>query len=317
MALILAALGFSLLSGANDGATLITLTLNNRGLRPLVAIAILTIAVTFAPLVIGTSVATTVARRLVGFEGESGRSALLIAVVAAFAVVLMLQRRGIPTSLTLALTGGIVGAGLGAGLPVGWGAVALTLGLGLAAPVVSASLAIVSMRLMGLAPRQAFVMRRLDRLQALTFVVQCLAYAGNDAQKMVALIAVGAGTVEPTVRAEPLAMLAVGGCFALGTLFGLEQIAPSLGRRVLAVRPAYAAVAEFSGALSVLGSAALGAPVSSTQASAGGLVGAGMSDTYQRVRWEQAARIAGAWAATLPTSALLAALLTSAVLAAR
>jgi PiT family inorganic phosphate transporter len=317
MLLILAALGFSLVSGANDGATLITLILSNRALRPLVSIAILTAAVTLAPLAIGTSVATTIARGLVRFEGESGRSALLVAVSAALAVVLVLQRRGIPTSLTLALTGGIVGSGLGAGLPVGWGAVALTLGLGIVAPLVSAGVATVSMHLITLAPRRAFVMRRLDRLQALTFVVQCLAYAGNDAQKMVALIAVGAGTIDPAVRTAPIAMLAVGGCFALGTLFGLQRIAPSLGRGMLTLRPEYAALGEFSGALSVLGSAAVGAPISSTQATAGGLVGAGMSDTYHRVRWQQVTRIAGAWVATLPTSALIAALLASTVLPAR
>ncbi len=307
--LTLAALAFSLVSGANDGAALVTLMLNNRTLRPLAWVALLAAVVTLAPLFFGTAVATTVARRFVGFEDGSGTGVLLVAVVAALTVVLLLQRRGLPTSLTLALTGGIVGAGLGAGLPVDWGIVGLTLGLGLAAPLASTLLALAIERLLRVLPAQAFVARRLDRIQALTFVVQSLAYAGNDAQKMVALVAVAAGTAAPTLHAPAPAMLAVGICFAVGTLYGIERLATSLGRRVLPMRAPYAAVAELSAALSVLGSAALAAPVSSVQATTAGLVGAGISETYRRVRWEQAARIAIAWIVTLPTTAVVAGLL--------
>lgn len=309
MLLIVAALAFSAVSGANDGATLVALTLNNRTLRPAASVGILAAMVTIGPLLFGTAVATTVARRLVTFEGQSGTSVLLIAVGAGLAVVLLLQRRGLPTSLNMALTGGIVGGGIGAGFAIGWGAVALTLGLALTAPFASSVMALAVERLLRVLPAQTLMARRLGQIQVLTFVTQCAAYAGNDAQKMVALIAVGAGTADPALRVQPLPMLAVGVCFALGTLYGIERLAPLLGRRVLPMRPVDPAVAELSAAVAVLGSAALATPVSSTQATAAGLIGAGMGVTYRRVRWQEAARIGVAWVVTLPTSAALAGML--------
>ena len=95
--------------------------------------------------------------------------------------------------------------------------------------------------------------------------------------------------------------------FAVGVALGLPRVARGLGNGVLAVRPFHAVAAELAAASAVLGTAAIGIPVSMTQSVAGGLVGVGVSQGYRRVRWLEAARIGAAWLITLPASVLLAA----------
>lgn len=112
---IVAAAAFAVVSGANDGGTLVAMGLKVTSIKPLVAIGLLTLAVVTGPFLFGTQVATTLADRLVSFEGAVGDSALLVAVIAALSIVTVLSRRGLPTSLTLALMGGSRGPGSATG----------------------------------------------------------------------------------------------------------------------------------------------------------------------------------------------------------
>ena len=76
-----------------------------------------------------TAVAMTLSERLVDFEGDTGRIALLIAVTAAVVVIAVLGRLGLPTSLTLAIMGAIAGAGWGSGLRIAWATLGIVLAL--------------------------------------------------------------------------------------------------------------------------------------------------------------------------------------------
>jgi PiT family inorganic phosphate transporter len=113
--LVVAALAFAVITGANDGASLVGTNLASKAFSPTAAIVLLVVAVIFGPFVLGTAVATTLARGLVGFEGRSGDVALFIAVVVAVGLVYGVGHFGLPTSVTHALTGAIIGVGLGAG----------------------------------------------------------------------------------------------------------------------------------------------------------------------------------------------------------
>jgi PiT family inorganic phosphate transporter len=306
--LIVAALAFALVCGANDGAALLALNLNDRFVRPLGALLVLSALVAVGPLLLGTGVATTFVRRLVSFEGDTGRSALLAAVLVSVIVIVVLQRQGLPTSLTLALTGGIVGVGLGSGLPIGWGSVVLTLAAGALAPFASGAIAFLGQRLLPLVPRRGGLHARLTLLRSAGFVLQCLAYSANDGQKMLAVLAVATGSVANRLQPGPLELIAIGVLFSLGTLVGIERFGTALGRGIAPPRPAQAAIAEISAAVAVFAGAALGAPVSMTQSTTAALVGAGASAAYRQVRWGQASRIVVAWVVTLPASVTLGAL---------
>lgn len=305
--LIAVAVGFAVVSGANDGGALVSLSLSLPSLRPIVAAAALAVALIIVPLVLGTAVATTLASRLVVFEGAgAGALALPVAVAAAVGVVAILAKIGLPTSLTLALIGGITGAGFGFGLPIEWGTIVFVLAIGAAAPAVGLVLGFVIVRLAALLPARGRASVQIGRGHALAFVLLCLAYAANDGQKMLAVFALAFATAETTVAADPVQLVAISMLFFAGTLVGVRRLAGTLGTGVLLSRPLHIVSAEVAGAGAVFGSAAVGAPVSITQSVTAGLIGSGASEGYGKVRWQVASHIAIAWVLTLPAAVLIA-----------
>lgn len=289
---------FAVVSGVNDGGALLATGLKLPVIRPAVGILALVLLVAVIPLVTH-QVALTFVNRLATFHDPGGKVAMTVAVVCALAVVFTLSARGRPTSLTLAVVGGLTGAGLGWGLPVSWGAVALVLAFGLAAPFAGALLSWLLIR---------FLVRVTDapglaHWHRAGFVLQTLAYAANDGQKMLAVFMIALG-----FHGTPLAYTsAVAALFGLGALYGLPKAGRTLSREIIVSRPAHGVAAELAAGTAVIGCAALGMPVSMTQAVAGGLVGAGVAQGGGRVRWYAAVKIVVAWLLTLPLSALLAA----------
>jgi PiT family inorganic phosphate transporter len=311
--LFVAALAFAAGSGASDGSTLVAGSTRTNALTPLASMSILVVLVGLGPALVGTAVATTFAHRLVMFEGQGGKTALLMAVLAALVVVFDLTRRGFPTSLTLALIGGIVGAGLGSRLPVNWGVVGQALASGVLAPFASIAVAYVVSRAVARLPRRVTAGRSARHLERAGFLAQAVAYSANDAQKLVAILAVAAGaSLNPVpVRAGPQLLVAVG--FAVGTLLAIRRVGRRISDRIVRVRSANNIAAEFSAALVVFTSSALGMPVSSTQVATTAVVGTGITGGARRIRWDEAANIGLAWVLTLPASIALAFLVSGAV----
>ena len=293
---------FAVVNGANDGGAMVASSLKAPGLRPVGSMALLAGALVVVPLVIGTQVASTISTGLVSAPDEALPSLIGAGVVAAMLVAAFLTRRGLPTSLTLAVVGGIVGTGLGAGFAVSWGTVALVLGVGAGAPVLGALLGSVLARATAiLGTRRAIA--GFGPVHVGAFGLQSVAYAANDGQKMFAVLAV-VGSQGATSGAPPLWQLAaVAALFSLGVLVGVRPAAGTLSGGVLRAGPRDEVSAELSSATAVLGSAALGAPVSMTQSLSGALIGAGVRRGYRQVRWRAAASLAAAWVLTLPLSA--------------
>jgi PiT family inorganic phosphate transporter len=270
----------------------------------------LLVAVVVGPwLLFGTSVATTLAHRLVPFSGPSAGRVMLAATLSAMVVVFGLVRAGLPTSLTLALVGAITGAGLGAGLSVSGGELAEILLFGLVAPVVSSVLAFSVAPLVLRAAGGTRASRRLLRWHRAAFCLQCLAYSANGGQKMLAVFAVAAGSASGGLVRDTwwLAVL-VAGLFGLGVLSGIRGVSAKLGKEILAVHLRHAVVAETCSFVVVMGAGLAGVPLTMSQSVAGALVGAGVSEARTRVRWPAVVRMAGAWAVTLPASIAVAAL---------
>ncbi|NLE23402.1 MAG: hypothetical protein GX624_11595 [Actinobacteria bacterium] len=300
--LLASASGFALVSGANDGATLAVMGTRTRRITPTVAVVVLMGLVALGPLVVGTAVATTLARRLVSFEGSQGRMALLAAVVAALVVVFALNKRGTPTSLTLSLTGGIVGAGLGAGLSVQWPAIAGVLLVGLAAPLLSVPAGWLVYRAMG-GPLGRFIATHcINAAQYVGYVLLGLAYSANDAQKMVAIIAIGTAAQLDPVAATVPGQLSIAALFGAGVLLTLRTMASRVGEGVMYIRTPHFIATSIGSSCVVLATSLLGVPVSTTQAATGAAVGSGVATTPFGVRWKEVSRIGVAWAVTMPLS---------------
>ncbi|MGV9778042.1 anion permease [Streptosporangium sp. NPDC003464] len=302
---------FVLVSGANDGATLIGL-----GLRfprsPGWAVAALPVAVLFAvPYLLGITVARTFTERLAGLGTSGGAAAFLAGVAIAVAVVAVLTGRGLPTSLTLAVIGGISGAGIGAGLPVSWSGLTAVLAVGAGAPLAGLVLGY----LLGNVSHRVPSHRRMSRLvlaaHLLAYAAQCVAYALNDGQKMIAVVSVavgvgrhGLGGVGP-VEVPPAWMAVLTAVFLAGALTSLAPVGERLGRGLVITRPLHIVSAEAAATGAVLGSSALGSPVSMTQSITAGVVGVAASEGARRVRWQGVVNMGTAWVVTLPSSMAL------------
>jgi PiT family inorganic phosphate transporter len=301
--LLAVAVVFAVVKGLNDGASLVAVTSAGLSVLPLVAVLTLAGALVVGPLLVGTRVATTFAAGLVPAHGATGRLSFLIGISAAVAVSAFLATRGLPTSLTMAIVGGLAGAGVGSGLPVAWSTVAIVVAVGLGAPVLAGLVASVVLAGLGRLPRGRSMRSRLRWLSYLSFGLQALAYSANDGQSMLAVFAVAvSGTSAVEAHLPELTVLAV--AFGIGAVLGLGRVGPSLTRSLALTGLVDGITAELASAASAFAARAFGAPVSMTQTMTAGLAGARTRAGLRRVRWEQAARLMTAWTVTLPLSAV-------------
>ena len=94
---------------------------------------------------------------------------------------------------------------------------------------------------------------------------------------------------------------------AAGTLAGGWRVVKTLGMRITKLKPIGGFSAETAGAITLLGTAYLGIPVSTTHTITGAIMGVGATHRLSAVRWGVARQIVWAWILTIPVSALVAA----------
>jgi PiT family inorganic phosphate transporter len=153
--------------------------------------------------------------------------------------------------------------------------------------------------------------RTFRRLQLLSAAVYSLGHGTYDAQKTMGIIA-GVLYTAGLMKAFHIPMWVILAChaaIALGTLSGGWRIVRTMGMRITELRPVDGFAAETAGAATLLGTSALGIPVSTTHTITGAIIGFGSLKRVSAVRWGVAARIVWAWIVTIPASALIAALI--------
>lgn len=303
--LVVTAFAFALVTGANNGGTLVAVQLRGSPVAPWVPVALLAAAVGAGPAVVGTEVAATVAQRLAVFDGSAHDPALAITMVASVAVVLAMSRLGLPTSLFAALIGAITGAAAGLGLHVEWSNIGVVLLAAVVTPWVGALLAWTATRAQHLVPARGPGRRWIARSQLVSFVALAAAYGANGAQVLVALLALALRRSPHSVGSDGWLLAGLALCFAVGSLFGLARLSGSIGSGIIALRPQQAATSKLASTAAVGAAAALGLPVSTTQVVTASLIGCGSAEGYRRIRWHHAERIAVAWLLTVPATLAL------------
>lgn len=296
---------FGIVSGFNDGGNLLASFTAGGVITPRVAWALLLFSLT-GPLIVGTPVARTVGLSVVDLQGQGATGFVSITAVALL-VVLWSWRARIPTSMTLALVGSMIGWVLldARDSSIRWSGVAKVL-VGMPASVVvglafAFALSRVVRRVLSSLPHARVL--GLARYQFLTSVLQAVAYGSNDMEKTVGLVVVAevlshAGTRPQFESWLPLLLAFVS--FVLGALFGGWRVARRVGSAVFRVRPMQAMCEQFGAGLVVAGLAFAGAPVSSTQTVGGSLVGVGVGVRPSGVRWGVVREMLASWLVTLP-----------------
>jgi inorganic phosphate transporter, PiT family len=221
---------------------------------------------------------------------------------------------GLPVSSSHALIGGLAGSavvkgGLRVLLPAGLGKILLFIVL---SPLIGLVLGFTTMFLLLLIHRHsrpASVDRRFRKLQLVSAAFYSLGHGTNDAQKTMGIIAIllySSGYMK-VFHVSTWIILTCHAAIALGTLAGGWRIVKTMGMRITKLRPIGGFSAETAGAVTLLGTALWGIPVSTTHTITGAIMGVGATHRLSAVRWGVARQIVWAWILTIPVSALVAA----------
>lgn len=161
------------------------------------------------------------------------------------------------------------------------------------------------------ASRKANMFKRLQLLSSAAF---SLGHGGNDAQKVMGIIAAAFVAYNSQKYADVGAALkdlwwvplACYTAIAAGTLSGGWKIVKTMGSRITKVTPLEGVCAETAGALTLFMTEQMGIPVSTTHTITGSIIGVGATKRLSAVRWGVTVNLLWAWILTIPVSALLA-----------
>jgi inorganic phosphate transporter, PiT family len=309
--IILVTLAFEFTNGWHDSASSIATVVSTRVLRPLSAVVWAAFWNFVAAFVFGTAVAKTMGSGLVDLKLVNQNvilAGLLGAIVWNYATI----RMGLPASSSHALMGGYGGAAIAAAgfraiivhgwvLPVVFIFVGPFIGLG-AGLVVTV---ITSWVVRHQAPRRVDKwFRRLQLVSAATF---SLGHGTNDAQKGMGIITaalVSSGTLT-TYRVPYWVILCCHLAIAGGTMAGGWRVVKTMGQKITKLNPFGGFAAETSAAITLIGTAAAGIPVSTTHVITGAIAGVGAAHRLTAVRWGVTRRIFWAWVLTIPGAGVM------------
>ncbi len=335
---IVVALAFDFTNGFHDTANAMATSIATRALSPRTAVA-LSGALNLVGAFLSVQVALTVTNAVVKIQNKDGTpkpdlltgggSSLLLIVLAGLigAIVwnLLTWLVGLPSSSSHALFGGLIGstiAGLGWS-GVNWngdgskidGVVGKVILPAILSPVIAGLVAAIGTWLiyrivLGVAARYTDNGFRWGQIGSASLV--SLAHGTNDAQKTMgvitlALIASGHWTSSDSIPFWVKACCAL--AISSGTYLGGWRIIRTLGKGLVEIAPPQGMAAESASATVILVSSHLGFALSTTHVATGSILGSGVGKPGAGVRWRVAGRMVAAWIITLPSAAVVGALM--------
>jgi PiT family inorganic phosphate transporter len=312
--LVAVALLFDFTNGFHDAANSVGTVVATRALPAKWAPAFSAFFNFMALFVVGTAVASTVGKTVK--EEFASEAVIFAALFAAIAWNYITWYIGMPSSSSHAIIGGLVGAGLAAGglSAISWSSVQkAAIGI-VASPLVAFTIAFILMYVVFLV-QKIFKLHddhgSFKGLQLVSAAALSFGHGANDAQKTMGVIGallLGAGytTSEGKNIALPLWVeLAAYSAIALGTLWGGWKIIETMGLKITTLHANSGAAANIGASTAIFGATALGAPISTTQAAASSVVGAGVS-SGKGANWKVVGEMVTAWIFTIPFAAALA-----------
>ena len=311
--IILVALIFDFINGFHDAANSIATVVSTRVLTPLQAVVWAAFFNFVAAFGFGVGVATTVGKGVVE-PSVVDHWVILAGLVGAIVWDLATWYWGLPTSSSHALIGGFAGAAIvkaGFSALIAPGLIKIGIFMVLA-PLIGFTVGFLMMLATIWTFRNA-TPGRVDwifrRMQLVSAAAYSLGHGTNDAQKTMGIIAVllfSTGYMKE-FHVPFWVIMAAHAALGLGTLMGGWRIVKTMGMRITKLRPVGGFCAETAGAVTLIGTAIGGIPVSTTHTITGSIMGVGSLQRFSAVRWGVAGRIITAWIVTIPASAAVAA----------
>lgn len=323
IATILIVLIFEYTNGFHDAANIIATVIASRAMTPVQAVLLVAFFEFLGPLLGGTAVANTIGKLITldDLDRELSLTIVLCGLVGAIAWNLLTWWRGIPSSSSHAMVGGLAGVVVVATRAdhVAWGfgdllhgelnGVTKVIAALILSPIIGfwVGFALHKIMLRLLRGAHPSINRDLRHLQFVTSAGLAFSHGANDAQKSMGILTLVLllGGFIPTFEV-PLWVIVVCSCaITLGILSGGWQIVRTLGFSIYKIRPLHALDSQMTAATVIFSSSLFGAPVSTTHVVASSIMGIGASERPKAVRWGKATEIATTWLITIPGAAFM------------
>ncbi len=328
--IIVLAIAFDFINGFHDSANSIATVVSTKVLRPFIAVlwaAVFNfIAFFIAKYLIGEfGVAQTVQNTVV--EETVTLHLLVAGMVAAIIWNLLTWWKGIPSSSSHTLIGGLMGAAIAAQgwNAVHWGTVGFIALFIFVAPLigfVSGNLIAILTYWVAKRVKPHRADKWFKRLQLISSAGLSIGHGLNDSQKAMGVVACALMAYTNTYQIKfeelphwltPMSSLPVPewvpfACFfamAIGTMSGGMKIIKTMGNKITKLTPVEGFCSQTSGAITLLITEILKVPVSTTHVISGGIMGVGSVKRLSAVRWGVTIELLTAWIITIPVSALI------------
>ncbi|CCI54283.1 inorganic phosphate transporter [Nostocoides jenkinsii] len=315
LAVVALALAFTFTNGFHDSANAIATSVSTRALTPRIALTMAAIA-NFVGAFFGAHLAQSVGAGIIDAPtGGRGLAICAAALIGATTWNLLTWWRGLPSSSSHALIGGLGGAALAAGSTVHWQGVwdRVVLPM-LALPIIGFAGGYAVMLALLWTFRNAHpasVTRGFRLAQTVSASAMAFGHGMQDAAKPAGVIALAltvAGHHDVADATPPWWVLAVCALvLSAGTYAGGWRIMRTLGRRLIDLDPPRGFAAEVTAAVLLYAATALRAPVSTTHSIASAITGVGATTRARAIRWVLVRDIVGAWVLTFPAAGIIAA----------
>ncbi|HNR09158.1 MAG TPA: inorganic phosphate transporter [Saprospiraceae bacterium] len=313
--IIILALLFDFVNGFHDAANSIATVVSTRVLTPLQAVLMAGSANFIAYFIFELHVADTVAKTV--HAEHINLMVILAGLIAATVWNLFTWWMGLPSSSSHTLIGGFAGAGIanaGTFNAISLDKIRVILLFIVLAPligmVISYFFSLGTMYLCRkLSPHE--VDGAFRKLQVGSAAFFSLMHGGNDAQKVVGIIAAALIAQNQITDLKHIPNWVPFSCYVaigLGTMMGGWRIVKTMGHKVTKLTPFEGFAAETGGAITLLVTGKLGIPVSTTHTITGSIIGTGMLRRVSAVRWGVTISLMWAWIFTIPISAMMGAL---------
>ncbi len=328
--IIFLAFSFDLINGFHDAANSIATVVSTKVLTPFQAVLWAAFFNFLAYLIFELHIADTIAKTV--DTSAITLQVILAGIIAAIVWNLFTWYLGIPSSSSHTLVGGFAGAAIahaGGFDVVHAGKVMKIVSFIFLAPllgmIMSYFLSVLLLHLSKLSNPHK-LNKWFKHLQLLSSALFSLGHGGNDAQKVMGIIAAALLVyfhgVDPAQipdwaqiemvngKIHDIPHWIILGCYSaisLGTLFGGWRIVKTMGGKITKLTPFEGVAAEGAGAVLLFGTEAFGIPVSTTHTITGAIMGVGVTKRVSAVRWGITINLLYAWILTIPVSMLIAA----------
>lgn len=321
---------FDFINGFHDAANSIATIVSTKVLTPFQAVLwaafFNVLAYAFFELKIADTIAKVVDTKVITLQ------VILAGLIAAILWNLLTWYLGIPSSSSHTLVGGFAGAAIA---HAGWSVVHFNIIMKIAAfiflaPILGMIISyLISVLLLNILRKgnPHILEKYFKQFQLLSSALFSLGHGGNDAQKVMGIIAatlmvyfngVNPADIPEWAQIELLngkihniPHWVVFGCYAAigaGTLSGGWRIVKTMGSKITKLTPFEGVTAETAGAVLLFGTDAFGIPVSTTHTITGAIMGTGLTKRVTIVRWGITINLLYAWILTIPVSMVMAAL---------